>query len=112
MSANLGHLLYFVLAFLFLLSPGGAFAQDRLKTMPGYARYQKISRESTNAFKSGALSVTWKEEGKSFEFQKDGKRFSYDFAARKATGLSPPPTNAPAARAQARSQRRSRPSAP
>ena len=36
-------------------------AQDRLKTMPGYDQYVKMSKEMTGAVKSGALSVTWKD---------------------------------------------------
>src|ERR1041385_6898297 len=55
-----------------------ALAQDRLKSMPGYDRYQKMSREITNAVKLGALSVTWKDRGNAFEFQKDNKRYRYD----------------------------------
>jgi dipeptidyl-peptidase-4 len=34
-------------------------AQDRLKSMPGYARYEKMSREIPSALKSGGLAVTW-----------------------------------------------------
>src|SRR3954470_23666786 len=34
-------------------------AQDRLKTMPGYARYERMARESPSAVRSGALNVTW-----------------------------------------------------
>ena len=34
-------------------------AQDRLRTMPGYERYQEISTESRDAVKTGALTVTW-----------------------------------------------------
>jgi dipeptidyl-peptidase-4 len=72
--------------------------QDRLKTMPGYQRYQRLSREITNAVKSGALSVTWKDEGKALEYQKDGKRYRYDIAARQATELGSATTNSPAPR--------------
>lgn len=64
-------------------------AQDRLKLMPGYDRYQKMSKEMGDAVKSGALSVTWKDGGKTFEYQKDGKRLSYDIAARVATEVTP-----------------------
>lgn len=72
-------------------------AQDRLKTMPGYARFERINRETPNAFKSGALNVTWISEGASFDYQKDGKQFHYDIAARSTTEL-PRSTNAPAPR--------------
>ena len=36
-------------------------AQDRLKTMPGYAQYERISREIPSALKLGALANTWKD---------------------------------------------------
>ena len=55
-----------------------ASGQDRLKTMPGYAHHERITHESTNAVKWGILSVTWKDEGKAFEYQRDGKRYRYD----------------------------------
>ena len=42
------------------LSPA-APAQDRLKAMPGYGRFQEMSKKAAGAFKSGALSVTWKD---------------------------------------------------
>jgi len=75
-----------------VLSPIASQAQDRLKTMPGYTRYQKLSREITNAVKLGSLTVTWKEGGKSFEYEKDGKRYTYIIAERKATELEKSPT--------------------
>ena len=54
----------------------GALAQDRLKTMPGYERFERMGRETTNAFKSGALSVTWTNEGKAFDYRKEGQMVS------------------------------------
>src|SRR5260221_13590602 len=100
----------FLLTFALLLH--SASAQDRLKSLPGYARFEKMSRETTNAYKSGALNVTWKDEGKAFEFQKDGKRYHYDIATLKATEAPPPPTNTPAAGNQSRSERPPRSSGP
>ena len=79
-----------------------ARAQDRFKTMPGAERYQRMSREITNAVKLGSLSVTWKDEGKSFEYQRDGKRFRYDIANRMAIELGPVRTNAPSRDSQAK----------
>jgi len=82
--------------FLSLLLSTTLFAQDRLKTMPGYEHYQRLSHEMTNAVKLGILTVTWTNEGKAFDYQKDGKRYHYDIAARTATELPPAKTNAPA----------------
>src|SRR5207249_2461889 len=59
--------------FLVPLIAAPAFAQDRLKTMPGYQRFERMSRELNNAAKLGGLSVTWKDGGNAFEYQKDGK---------------------------------------
>src|SRR4051812_10584150 len=69
----------------------GALAQDRLKTMPGYERFERIGRESTNAFKSGALSVTWTNDGAAFDFPKDGTHFRYEIAEQRMTELPNPP---------------------
>jgi len=68
----------------FILSSAILLAQDRLKTMPGYERYQKLNREMSNAVKLGALSVVWTNDGKAFDYSRDGKRYRYDIAARKA----------------------------
>ena len=65
-----------------------AIAQDRLKTMPGYARYERINREATNVFKSGALTVAWTNEGGAFDYTKDGRRYRYDIALRTAQELA------------------------
>jgi dipeptidyl-peptidase-4 len=84
---------------------GRVVAQDRLKTMPGYERYESMRRESTNAFKSGALTVTWTNEGGAFDYRRDGKRFRYDVETRRAAELSPESTNAPASRSGRRGRR-------
>jgi dipeptidyl-peptidase 4 len=57
-------------------------AQDRLKTMPGYAQYQKMAREIPGSVKMGSLSVKWLDGGKAFEYQRDGKFFRYDITLR------------------------------
>jgi dipeptidyl-peptidase-4 len=72
-----------------------ASSQERLKTMPGYNRYVRFSRELTNLTSLGSLTVTWTNAGKAFEYQKDGKRYRYDIGARKATELAPAATNSP-----------------
>ena len=61
--------------------------QDRIKTMPGYARYQKMAGEIPTAVKSGALSATWT-DGKTFEYVRDGKRYRYDVATKTATEIA------------------------
>ena len=58
--------------------------QDRLKSYPGYERYASLSKEIPGAIKAGSLQVTWT-DGKTFEYDWDGKRHRYDAAARAAT---------------------------
>jgi len=66
----------------------GLIAQDRLRTMPGYARYQKMSREIPSALRSGALSVTWI-DARTFEYTRDGKRYRFDVQTRTASEAAP-----------------------
>lgn len=72
-----------------LLYPPTSNAQDRLKTMPGYERFQKMSRETAGAVRPGVLNVKWLDGGQAFEFQRDGKTFRYDIAARQAVEAQP-----------------------
>ena len=37
--------------------------QDRLKAMPGYEQYQKMSREIPGSVKLGSITAQWKEDG-------------------------------------------------
>jgi dipeptidyl-peptidase 4 len=62
-----------------------SLAQDRLKTMPGYERFQQMSREMPGAVKMGTLAVTWRDGGRSFDYAQDGKRYHYDLATQRAT---------------------------
>ncbi|MFA5815451.1 MAG: DPP IV N-terminal domain-containing protein [Bacteroidales bacterium] len=66
-------------------------AQDRLKDMPGYAQYQKMSPLMRGTVKQGSLQVTWKDDSKTFEYQWDGKKYSYDVKKLKATELGAVP---------------------
>jgi dipeptidyl-peptidase 4 len=73
-----------------------ALAQDRLPNYPGYAQYQKMSQQLRGeTYKSGAVSVTWTDEGKGFDYQWDGKSYHFDVAAGKAaeTGAAAQPAD-------------------
>jgi dipeptidyl-peptidase-4 len=59
--------------------------QDRLKSMPGYEQYQKMAREIPGSVKLGVLNVRWKEDGSSFEYAWNGKRYVFDVAANTAS---------------------------
>ncbi len=72
-----------------------ANAQDRLKTMPGYEHYIKMSKEIPGSVKLGTLSVKWKDGGKSFEYSKDGKAWHYDIASHTTTETTFPAGEAP-----------------
>jgi len=76
-------------------------AQDRLKTMPGYDQYQKMTKELTGAVKPGSLSVAWKDP-LTFEYTKDNKVYRYDVTKKLATEVGPAPEQAagPGARGQ------------
>lgn len=83
--------------------PRAALAQDRLKSMPGYEQYQKMRSQIPGSVKLGSLPVTWLEDGKAFEYRKDGKRYRYNVAALKATEITTPSTQpAPAGPARGR----------
>ena len=66
-------------------------AQDRLKAMPGYDQFQKMSREIPGSVKLGSLSAQWKEDSSSFEYSWDGKLYRYDVAAKAATVIGDAP---------------------
>ena len=73
--------------------PIGSFAQDRLKTMPGYDQYQKMSKEIPGSVKLGNLAVKWQDGGKAFDYYKDGKTYRYDIATRATTEVGTAPAD-------------------
>jgi dipeptidyl-peptidase-4 len=83
---------YVLLAALAVLTVAIA-AQDRLKSMPGYDQYLKMSKETTGAVKPGSLAVTWKDP-LTFEYTRDNKVYRYDVAKRIATEVGPAPEQA------------------
>jgi dipeptidyl-peptidase 4 len=85
----------FVLLAAIGLFAGSMGAQDRLKTMPGYEQYQRVSKEISGAVKPGTLSVTWK-DATAFEYVKDNTIFRYDLVKKAAAEVGPAP-EAPAA---------------
>jgi dipeptidyl-peptidase-4 len=87
-------------------------AQDRLKHMPGYERFQKISRERNEAVKRGSLSVTWREDGRSFDYTRGGKRYRYGITARMAIELPREAETTPSAVNQKKDSERNGPPRP
>jgi len=89
-----------LLALLLALAlPAAVRAQDRLRTYPGYDQFARMQPQIASAVVSGALNVSWSDDGESFEYSHDGKRWRYSVATRKAT-------EAPAAAAQGQGQGR------
>jgi dipeptidyl-peptidase-4 len=69
-----------------LASP--ADAQDRLKTYPGYEQYARMAPQMQQAVKSGALQVTWAEDGRSFTYEREGTTYRYDVRAKSAVEVA------------------------
>src|SRR3954469_680841 len=75
-------------------------AQDRLKSMPGYDQFERMSREIPTAVKSGALDASWREG--SLEYSRDGKRYRFAPGARTVSEV--PLASADAATSAARTR--------
>lgn len=69
-------------------------AQDRLKSMPGYDQYQRMSREIPASVTLGAISPQWNDDGSSFEYVFAGKRYRFDVAQKQATVIGDAPEGA------------------
>ena len=63
----------------------GVRAQDRLKTMPGYQRHEKIAPQIAGSVVLGTLKVNWTNDGNAFEYQREGRRYRYDVLSRTRT---------------------------
>ena len=60
-------------------------AQDRLQEMPGFDRYEELRPQLASSFISGALRVTWADDGRGFTYNRDGRSWRYDLATGAAT---------------------------
>ena len=76
-------------AALALQSPLGA--QDRLKSMPGYEQYQRMSREIPASVTLGSITPLWSDDGSSFEYVFGGKRYTFGVASKRATVIGDAP---------------------
>ena len=66
---------------------GLATGQDRVKTLPGYARYDATRKAVGESIKSGAITGVWRDGGKAFEYRRDGKSYRFDVATRQVAEL-------------------------
>ncbi|MEP6779488.1 MAG: DPP IV N-terminal domain-containing protein, partial [Gemmatimonadaceae bacterium] len=76
-------------AALALVAPLATHAQDRLKTMQGYEQFSRMQAQLAGApvMKSGAVTPTWSADGKSLEYNFDGKRNRVDLASKRITPI-------------------------
>jgi len=81
-----------------LLAVPALRAQDRLPSMPGAERHAAMAPRLATAIKSGAITPTWAEDGKSFEYTRDGKRYRFDVASRRTSDVAAPAAAANGAR--------------
>ena len=77
-----------ILLALFVVATPALRGQDRIKSMPGYERYTAMAPKLAAAVRSGAVTAQWAEDGKSFEYLRDGKRWRFDAATRQVTEAS------------------------
>lgn len=89
------------LVIFFCITAYSASAQDKLRQMPGYDRFQKISPQMRTAFKTGALTVKWSDDGSYFEYEQDKKLYRYTVKTKTLTNMGDAPAperRAPGAR--------------
>lgn len=66
-----------------------AAAQSRLQATSGYEHYKKLRDEIPKSWKTGALDVQWKDGGKAFEYDHNGKHWRYGIETKKAVETGP-----------------------
>lgn len=62
-------------------------AQQWIKYMPGYDRYKEMSPKIRGSVKQGQLTVKWSDDGKTFDYNLDGKKYQFDLKKKKATEI-------------------------
>lgn len=77
-------------AVLLLLLPAAADAQDRLRTYPGFAQWERMAPQINSSMRSGALNVNWVQGGRAFKYQQDGQWHRFDVSARRAAAIDAP----------------------
>lgn len=80
--------LYVIGTFVIFFS-GVAFAQECVNPTFSTKRFTEVSQQIQNSAKLGILNVEWKDDGKAFEFTRDGKKYRYDIAAGEQKEIDP-----------------------
>src|SRR5690625_7216548 len=71
-----------LIVLLLLLSPVSTLAQDRLRSMPGHERYERVGRANPTSVESGAHEGVRKEGGKALEHSRGGWSYRYELERR------------------------------
>jgi dipeptidyl-peptidase-4 len=72
------------------LTGAAAEAQSRLKTMPGYDQWAKVSPEIPGSVAMGATNPDWASDGKSFDYTLGSQRWHYSLRNGKLTVIDTP----------------------
>jgi dipeptidyl-peptidase-4 len=70
-----------------VILPSTLAAQERLKSAPGYDAAQRVARESPGAVTGGVTAVAWIEEGRAFEYDRDGKHYRYEVSTGRTSAI-------------------------
>jgi dipeptidyl-peptidase 4 len=66
-------------------------AQDRLKQMPGFEQFTRMSAQSRAAARLGSIVPEWNEDSSSFEYAFDGRKYRFDIASSHSTIIGDAP---------------------
>jgi len=83
-------------------------AQDRLRTLPGYERAARFTREAPTSVRGGTLLASWAADSQSFEYDRLGRRYRYEIESKRATEIPVAPGADAAERGQAHPPERGR----
>ena len=65
----------------------GTNAQQWIKNMPGYERYQEIAPQIRNSVKQGIIRADWADDGETFQYNWEGKKYKFDVKKKQATEI-------------------------
>ncbi len=68
---------------LFLIMTGTAIGQDKLKKMPGYEQYQKMSSQLQSSVKRISPNIVWSEDGQTFTYVDGNVLHTFDVKQKK-----------------------------
>ena len=80
--------LWLVIAAATAIAPRASHGQDRLRSMPGYEQYRRMTRELAGAMRLGVVASRWNADGRSLTYTLDGRSYRFDLATRKSVELA------------------------